>query len=439
MRVIELRAKNFQGLKAVEITPNEHMVIVSGRNGAGKTSVLNALWAILAGGTASKHIPAPVRQGSGRAEGTVDLGDLRVTRTWQEGGSTAGSLKVVAADGARLSSPQDVLNRLMGSLTFDPLAFSRMGERDQVVALLDVVRLPFDPAALAAERRAIFDRRTDVNREVDRLKGELANKPTPPDGLPDREVSIAELTDRHTEAMRLHQQQQHAARDADTAAGRVQQTLQQISQIEAEIARLQAALTSARQELTARTAAAEEARTSASRLAAGLPDVEAIASQLRDADAVNRQIRLRDERTTLAEMADEQQRAADALTSQIEALDDRRRRALATVDMPLPGLSFDDDRGVTLHGVPLKACSGAEQLRTSIAIAMAANPTLRVIRITDGSLLDDDGMRLIADMASDRDYQLWVEVVDSSGEVGIVIEDGEVYANNEPVGAGATR
>jgi hypothetical protein len=60
------------------------------------------------------------------------------------------------------------------------------------------------------------------------------------------------------------------------------------------------------------------------------------------------------------------------------------------------------------------------------AIAMAANPELRVLRIKDGSLLDENGLRLVAEMADAGDYQVWIEQVDTSGKVGIVMEDGAI-------------
>ena len=68
----------------------------------------------------------------------------------------------------------------------------------------------------------------------------------------------------------------------------------------------------------------------------------------------------------------------------------------------------------------------AERLRTSTAIAMAKNPKVRVILIRDGSLLDSDNMAVITDLANAHDFQVWIERVDESGEVGVVIEDGQV-------------
>ena len=101
--------------------------------------------------------------------------------------------------------------------------------------------------------------------------------------------------------------------------------------------------------------------------------------------------------------------------------------------MPLEGLSFDDYGGITFGGFPLDQASQAEQLRISLEIAMAAQPELRIIRITDGSLLDSASLEAIRKAAADGDYQVWIESVDETGKVGVVIEDGEVVADNQEV------
>ena len=57
---------------------------------------------------------------------------------------------------------------------------------------------------------------------------------------------------------------------------------------------------------------------------------------------------------------------------------------------------------------------------------MRDNAKLRVLRVRDGSLLDEDSMQILADMAIDADFQIWVERVIPSGQDGIAIEDGRV-------------
>jgi hypothetical protein len=52
------------------------------------------------------------------------------------------------------------------------------------------------------------------------------------------------------------------------------------------------------------------------------------------------------------------------------------------------------------------------------------------MRIKDGSLLDDDSMRVVEEMAEKNDYQVFIEIVDTSGKVGVYLVDGEIAAVN---------
>ena len=115
--------------------------------------------------------------------------------------------------------------------------------------------------------------------------------------------------------------------------------------------------------------------------------------------------------------------ASVELTASIEGVDHAKAEAIGSAGLPVAGLGFDD-LGVTLNGVPFSQSSAAERLRTSIAIAMAANPTIRVIRITDGSLLDSANLAVIEEMATAADFQIWIEKVDETGTVGFTVEDG---------------
>ena len=120
---------------------------------------------------------------------------------------------------------------------------------------------------------------------------------------------------------------------------------------------------------------------------------------------------------------------SDALT---KAMEDRKAKMKAEVEaanMPLPGLGLENGM-VMLDGLPLDQASDADQLRLSVAIAMRSNPKLRVIRIRDGSLLDEDSLKLMAQMADENDFQVWIEQVDSSGKIGFVIEDGMLVGSS---------
>src|ERR1700685_2299474 len=72
LRIYELRAENFKRLSAITIRPDGSVIVISGRNGQGKTSAIDAI-AVAIGG--KKAAPAePIRKGQDKAEINLDLG-----------------------------------------------------------------------------------------------------------------------------------------------------------------------------------------------------------------------------------------------------------------------------------------------------------------------------------------------------------------------------
>lgn len=403
LRIVRLTAENVKRLKAVEITPTGDLVTITGRNAQGKSSVLDAIWLALGGGAASKATARPVHDGEDHAQVVLDLGSLTVTRTWRGDRST---LTVASADGATYNSPQRVLDALIGKLAFDPLAFTRLGAKEQREALLDLVDLDVDLASLDAQRKALYDERTEIGRQGKAI-GEV---PAIDEDLPSAEQSAAGLIAQ----IRAAEEQQ---RDIDQARANLDLLVKRGTEVTEAIARLQAELQDLGQQH-----AAQQARLDATPAPA---DTAALEAQLADIETTNATIRANNEaRDKLAAKADLYQCYA-SLNDQIAELDHAKAVALAEASFPVAGLGFDE-AGVTFNGIPFSQASSAEQIRVSLAMAMALNPTLRVIRILDGSLLDEDSMQLVADAAHEGGYQVWIERVSDPSESAIIIEDGSV-------------
>ncbi len=401
MKIIKLTAENYKRLRAIEITPDGTLQVITGHNAQGKTSVLDAIWAAIGGGQASRETAMPIRDGEDKARVTLDLGDLQVTRTWTGDKS---ALTVTNADGARYPSPQSVLDALVGRLSFDPLAFTRLSPRDQRESLLGLVGIEDQLAELNRLRAEAFAERTAVGREGKAL-GDI---PPIEEGVPDEEVSAGQIVSR--------------IRDAEAQARRIDDEMRALEKAQSQVEYWQQQLVEAQAGLDK--AAAQYA--AQQRLVKGLPERPAVSdleAELAQVEQTNRKVRdNRARRQVLAEQADLRKQYAD-LGAQIDELDHAKATLLAEATFPVEGLGFDES-GVTYNGVPFSQASSAEQIRVSLAMAMAANPRLRVIRILDGSLLDADSMRQIAEMATARDYQVWVERVEDDSASAIVIEDG---------------
>lgn len=397
MKIVSLEAENYKRLKAVEITPDGNMVVIGGRNAQGKSSVLDAIWAAL-GGREGNKASKPIRDGEDKARVRLDLGDMIVTRVWSGENST---VKVESADGAVFKSPQALLDGLIGKLSFDPLAFTRLAPKEQREALIGLVELPVDLDEIDRERAALFAKRTDAGRD-----GKAIGDVTVDKDLPEVESSASEYITR----IRTAQEQKQAVVDAERA---VNDAGDRLGAIRAQLALAEAAYD----------AADKHAQT----LTLPTDDVEKLEQELASLEDSNAAIRANNTARAKVAAKDALRTRYEALTKQIADLDTKKQDALAGAEFPVDGLGFNE-HGVTFQDVPFEQASSAEQIRVSIAMAISGNPKLRVMRIMDGSLLDDENLGMIAASAAEHDMQVWVERVGTGAEIGVIIEDGAVQA-----------
>lgn len=423
-KIIRLESTNYKRLKAVEIAPDPdgNLVIVAGKNGQGKTSILDSITAAL-GGVNEKTTPKPIRDGEDRAEIVLETEDLIVTRKFTASGST---LTVKSPDGAVYPKGQAKLDDLLGKLSLDPLAFTQLSDRDQLATLLDLVELPFDLDKLVAERKDIFDRRTDANRKVKELTARVAGYIAKPADLPEEEVSVSALLTQYREAEAIERGQESDRDELLNAEESVAACSRDIEEVEAEIDRLRAEVVRLKGK---RSEFVNDVATAAGVIAAhsALPDLDAIQTQIDGAESINAAVRHHKAGEAVRADLTIWQQAVSELADSIAEIDAQKADGLAAAQFPIEGLGFDES-GVTYQGVPFKQASGAEQLRVSLAMAIALNPKLRVIRIADGSLLDSDNLALVEAVAKENDFQVWIEMVGDGDGRGIVIEDGEVKA-----------
>lgn len=413
MKIINFKAENIKKLVAVEITPDGNVVKITGKNGAGKTSILDAIMYAL-GGTASVS-KQPIRKGQQHALVELDLGDLIVERKFnqKEGDEYTSQLVVRNKEGAKFSSPQRMLDELVGRLSFDPLEFMRMKPAEQFEALRDLLGLDF--SKLELERRALYDTRTDLGRQYREKKAQLEGIQFDPEG--------ATVEESATAIMDEYQKAADANKVIINARDDVVRLERDIEQHEARIKEIQRQIEHDRALLEAKTKTAKQQ----------LQDVDAIKRRLDELEANNRNARAFQQHQQLAAQVSDLEKQGKAKSAGIEAVDQKKADMIAAAKMPIEGLQFGDGY-VLYNGVPIEQASAAEQLRVSLAMAMAMNPKLRVIRITDGSLLDGESMKVVEQLAANNDYQVWMELVDESGEVGVVIEDGMVKAAKTKAG-----
>ena len=401
MKIISLETTNYKRAKHVEIKPdpNGNLVIVAGKNGQGKSSVLDSIAAAL-GGANSKTTPKPIQDGEDRAEIILETEELTVTRVFTPSGSR---LTLTNKDGAKFPKAQAKLDELVGKLSMDPLAFTLLGDKEQLAQLLDLVDLPFDPETLEAERRTVFEERTAVNRRVKEFESALAQFGELPADLPTEEVSVSELLNEYRAGVDRNESYSRSHATAENAWNRVTELRQQLAKAEADAK-------SAQEEYD---------------LHDKPVDLTGIQARIDGAEETNKLVRKAKERGALEFQLQATRGKAGQLTAKLDEIAKTKADGLAAAQFPVEGLGFTED-GVTYQGVPFKQASSAEQIRVSMAMAIALNPALRVIRIQDGSLLDSDSLALVRQVAEEHDFQVWLEIVSEDQEGAYTIIDGEI-------------
>jgi len=449
MKIVRLSSSNVKRLSAVEVTPapDGSLVTIGGKNGSGKSSVLDSIAYALGG---NDLVPTqPIRTGQSEAKVTVDLGDYIVTRrfyreqvedvpgaadskmVWT---STQSVLVVTNREGAKYPSPQALLDKLYGKLTFDPLAFSREKPPAQNEILRRLVNLDF--GLINDQRRLLFDTRAMEKKTVTLAESRLDNLPhhATPQGI--YEITIMPIDEVSNEIRRAEELRQAAA-EADRAASKMEQSIEslqkdrtlmaeKIKTLRAQLDQLDAEQAACDIEVDAKMAALADLKVVAVKTLAAVPDSVALASKFTDLDVQNTHARHNQAWLVQEQEVMNHQALVAELTKKLEQLDADKAAKLQGAKFPVAGLGLTDD-GVTFEGLPLAEVSASVQLRVSIAIGLALNPTLKVLLIRNGNLLDDDSLKLVAEQAAEAGAQVWMEYVTSdAGDVSVMLEDGHV-------------
>jgi hypothetical protein len=417
--ITRLQAENFKRLSVIDVQPGTAagIVPIRGRNAQGKSSTLDAIMAALGG----KNVmpTAPVRKGEeeGAIQLQLDDGTVILRRFTVDG--KGDTLSVTNGQGFKATSPQQLLDKLYSSVAFDPLAFTRLDAEKQFGVLRSLVKIDVDLDALAKADKADYDDRRDINRDIKTLEAQLPAL-QPQGTVPEEPVDVAALQTKLEEAAEHNGNIERRKANREAFIAEFEKDHQALAKIKLQIRELQDAA-----EVIATTIAAKELQMSEAPALPDPIDVSAVSEQLRAATTANEQHRKQMVYLAEKKTLELKREASETLTKRLEEREKERAAAIERADMPVPGLSFGDGE-VLFNGVPLAQASSAEQLRISTAIGIASSPQLRVMLVRDGSLLDDEGQKILADMAADNNFQLWVEAVDTSGKVGIVLEAGEV-------------
>ena len=407
MRIVALSIQNVKAIRAIATPLHEGVNVIGGANAQGKSSLLDAVMYGLAG---NKSLPGqPVRRGTDKATIDIDLGELKAHKEILPDGRV--KFTVTGKTGGK--TPQALLDSLRSDLTFDPTEFARQDAKAQLALLKKLVGLDF--TTLDENRASLEQDRLLCGRELKTLQGQLQ-------GMPHDERAPKEQQDAQALAEDL--------RKARTANAETNKLKTQYATLKSQMEAARAELQRAEEAVVAGKKRLDDMVKQRNILmgvieSAPVADEDGILAQIQDVQRVNALVDANAARARVKAQVEAKQTEYDELTAGIKGIDSTKAGAMENAKFPVFGLSFDEN-GVLVNGLPWNQASSAEQLKVSLAMGVSLNPTLRVMLIRDGSLLDDSSMQIIAEMCEKNDFQCLVERVGEGDEGALIIEDGKL-------------
>ncbi|MCI6844136.1 MAG: AAA family ATPase [Coriobacteriaceae bacterium] len=434
VKIDSLELENVKRVRAVELRPDrDGLTVIGGRNGQGKSSVLDAItWAL--GGERYRPDEPNRRGAAGPARVRVEMSNGLVA---ERRGKT-GALHVTDESGRRAG--QQLLNEFVSQLALDLPRFMRGSDAEKATALLHTLGIDDQLAALDGQIRGTYEDRQLAGRDAKAKRAHAGQLPRH-DDAPEEPVSVAELV-REQQGILARNGERQRKRD------RAEQLRQAVEADHREQDAARRAVDDATRRVAEARARLEEANAKAARDAADLGDAEKTAEQLVDESTAEIEASITSVEETNAKVRDNQAaRAAadeaaraeaeyDALTDRLEGLRDQRRSLLDGAPLPLDGLSIDEDGRLTYLGHTWGDMSGSEQLRVATAIVRAAKPDCGFVLVDELEQMDPQTLADFGAWAAAEGLQVIGTRVATDDTCTVVIEDGRVAGVGPEPGQG---
>jgi len=415
VKINKLELENVKRVRAVRLEPTASgLTVIGGRNGQGKTSVLDAIaWAL--GG--EKYRPS-------RAErnGSVLPPEIRVELSngiivERKGKNSA--LKVTDPSGGRRG--QKLLDEFVEQLALNLPKFMEASDRDKAGTLLNIIGVGEQLAALEKQEAELYQERLLVGRVADQKQKYAAEMPQY-DGVPDDLVSASEL---------IRQQQDILARNGENArkrANRDRIRFELDNQVKL-VARLNEQLAEAERVRAKLKDDLDVAEMDALTLQdESTAELEANIAQI---DEINAKVRANLDRAKAVEDGRAYMKQYNDLTGQIDEVRGKKRALLDGAELPLPGLGVENG-ALVYNGQAWDCMSSSEQLKVATAIVRKLNPDCGFVLVDKLEQMDAQTMREFGAWLEAEGLQVIATRVTSAGEdCTILIEDGAVVAQSQ--------
>lgn len=400
VKITLIEIENSKRIKAFKAHPAENgLTVIGGRNGQGKTSVLDGIaWAL--GG--EKYRPSQPQREGALTQPYIHLvlsNGLVVERKGQNS-----SLKITDPSGRK--GGQQILDELVSKLALDLPKFMQMTSKEKARTLLQIIGVEQELAALEQKEKELYNQRLYVGRTADQKKKFALEMPYYPQA-PKEPVSASDLIAQQQDILAQNGENQRKRARRDTLAAQAKRLGDQIAQMQAQydqvIADLEIATRDAKDLMDESTAALEE--------------------NIRNIEQINVMVRANLDKEKAEEDARNYQEQYEQLTSQIDTVRADQIRLLDGAQMPLDGLTVKD--GELMYGsFAWDNLSGSDQLRVATAIVRRLNPQCGFVLLDKLEQMDPDTMTEFGRWLESEQLQAIATRVSTGSECSLIIEDG---------------
>lgn len=409
IKISSLEVENVKRVRAVSLTPtSEGLTILGGKNGQGKTSVLDSIAWCLGG---NKFMPSsPQRDGSTIPPHLkIKLSNGIVV----ERSGKNSSLKVIDPEGNK--SGQTLLNEFISQFALDLPKFMQATGKEKADILLQIIGVGDELYRLENEETTLYNQRHAIGQIADQKK-KYALEMEEYDNVPDEPISPYELIKEQQEILAQNGENKRKRENLDSL-------IRQNDYVSAEISNLENKLSELRNKQQGLLADIDIAKTSVE----GLEDKSTaeLEESIANIDEINRKVRANLDKAKAEDDAKQYVDKYDNLTHQIENIRKEKYALLDNANLPLPGLSVEN-KELTYNGYKWDSMSGSEQLKVATAIIRKLNPNCGFVLLDKLEQMDIDTLSEFNSWLESENLQAIATRVSTGDECSIIIEDGYV-------------
>lgn len=414
MKIAKLELENVKRVKAVEIEPAANgLTVIGGKNGQGKTSVLDAIAWTLGG---EKYRPS-----SPQRDGSVLMPKLHIVLdngivVDREGKNSA--LKVTDPSGKRAG--QQLLDSFIEKLALDLPKFLSQSSKEKASTLLKVIGMDEEIKRLDNEENAAYNRRHAIGQIADQ-KVKYADEMQDFPGVPMEPVSVSELIEQQQAILLKNAENQKKRERVKELEVDLKLNAEKASGIQSKIADLMAEL----EEVKIKGKSIVEDLTVAAKTAEELQDESTaeLEESIRQIDDLNMKIRANLDKEKALQEAREIRAQYDELTNEINGIRQKRIDLLNSANLPLQDLSVENGE-LIYKGKGWDCMSSSEQMMVSVAIIRALNPNCGFVLLDKMEQMDQDTLKEFDAWMTAEGLQGICTRVSTGEECEIIIEDG---------------